>query len=675
MSAILGIFYLDGRPAEEATLRRMLPTLSHRGPDGSGLWVGDSIGLGHLMLWTTPESTKERLPYADRDSGLVITSDARVDNRDELLQLFNRSGRPAEEVSDSYLILRAYERWGTRCVEKLVGDYAFCIWNPREQQLFCARDPFATKHFYYYHRPGVAFAFASEIKALLSLPFVPNEINELAVAYHLLPIYDDKSITFYKGISRLPASQCLTIRRSGIAFSPSWKPDLSRELRLRSDDEYAEAFREVFQEAVSCRLRSCFPVGSMLSGGLDSSSVTCVAGQLLARQGNGPLKTFSAVWPSLADAHPKIDERRFMNAVINKGGFDPHFLHLDRLSPLTDWETINWHEDQPLSAPNMYMDWAIFKAARENGVRVLLGGTDGDTVVTYGYQDLAALVRRGRWVKLLRETHKLSRNRRQRSHSLERLLWIHGVRPAIAEIARHLSRVLRRRSPTAVNDSALLQCLSERPLSVEFAQRIDLNEHASNLFTELTSPLQTPREIHWADISSGNWAYILESFEKAAAAHQVEVRNPFFDRRLVEFCVALPPGQRLLGGYTRSILRRAMNNILPSEVQWRIDKGSLSAGVCTTLLEYERQKLEELVSGRGPIGEYLDLAALRVSYARYASNPTASEREAFWLMLAVNLSLWLSSAIGESADSLTRQTPMPHAWSSDTLEEVIVARH
>ena len=675
MSAILGIFHLDGHPAEEATLQRMLTTIAHRGPDGSGIWVNDSIGLGHLMLWTTPEATRERLPYIDRDSGLVITSDARIDNRDELLRLFNRSGRAPEEVSDSHLILRAYERWGTKCVEELVGDYVFSIWNPREQQLFCARDPFAAKHFYYYHRPGVAFAFASEIKALLSLPFVPRELNELAIAYHLLPIYDDKSITFYKGISRLPAAQCMTIRRSGMAFSSSWKPDLSRELRLRSDDEYAEAFREIFQEAVRCRLRSCSPVGSMLSGGLDSSSVTCVAGQLLAGQRNGPLKTFSATWPSLAKAHPKIDERRFMQAVIDRGGFDPHFLHLDRVSPLADWETIGWHEDQALSAPNMYLDWAIFKAARENGVRVLLGGTDGDTVVTYGYQDLAALVRRGRWVKLLREAHTLSRNRRQRSHSLKRLVWVHGVRPVMLEIGQHLSRVLRQRSPAAVDDTALLQCLTERPLSREFAQRIDLKERASSLFAELTSPWQTPREIHWADISSGNWAYILESFEKAAAAHQVEVRHPFFDRRLVEFCIALPPDQRLLGGYTRSILRRAMNNILPPEVQWRVDKGSLGAGVCATLFEFERQKLEELVSGRGPIGEYLDMSALRASHARYVSNPTGSEREAFWLMLAVNLSQWLSIASAEPVDCLPQQTPMPHRLSSDTPEEVGATRH
>jgi asparagine synthase (glutamine-hydrolysing) len=675
MSAILGVFYLDGRPAEEATLKRMVTTLSHRGPDGSGVWLNESIGLGHLMLWTTPESTKEQLPWADPASGLVITSDARIDNRDELLGLFHSRAALREEVSDSYLILRAYERWGAACVEKLVGDYAFCIWNPHEQRLFCARDPFATKHFYYYHRPGVAFAFASEIKALLTLPFIPKEVNELAIAYHLLPIYDDKVTTFYKNILRLPASACVSVDRSKMTFLPSWKPDLSRELRLRSDDEYAEAFRELFEEAVRCRLRSRFPVGSMLSGGLDSSSITSMAGRLLARQGNGPLKTFSAVWPSLAPAHPKIDERRFMQAVIDQGGFEPHFLHLDRMSPLADWETICWHEDQALSAPNMYMDWAIFKAARENGVRVLLGGTDGDTVVTYGYQDLAALVRRGQWIKLLREAHKLSRNRQQRSHSLKRLVWVHGILPTLLELRQHLSRALHQKPTSGVGEDLLREYLTARPLSHEFARRIGLNGHIANLFKDVSPQFRISRKSHWEDISSGNWAYILESFEKAAAAHCVEVRYPFFDQRLVQFCIALPPGQRLFDGYTRSILRRAMNNVLPREVQWRVDKGSLGAGVCVKLLEYERDRLEELVSGRGPIGDYLDVAALRVSYQRYVSNPTSSEREAFWLMLAANLGLWLTTVASESPPTRPEGGAVDIRMPSDTSEEAAVTSH
>jgi asparagine synthase (glutamine-hydrolysing) len=638
----------------------MLDTLTHRGRDGCGLWRQGSLALGHQMLWTTPESLDERLPYVDEESGLVITADARVDNRDELAALLGISRRAAE-LPDSHLILHAYERWGANCLERVIGDFAFAIWDPRAQRLFCARDRLGAKHFYYYDRPGSVLAFASEIKALLALPFVPRELDEFAVAYHLLPIYHDKAATFYRDVLRLPASECMTVSRERLVFSPSWEPDLGRELKLRSDGEYAEAFRERFAEAVRCRLRSHRPVGSMLSGGLDSSAITGVAGRILTGSGRGPLKTFSAVWPDIARTHRPIDERRFMDAVIAHGDYEPHDVRLDRVSPLSEWETIYWHQDHTLSAPNMYMDWAIFKAAHDSGVGVLLGGTDGDTVVSYGYQDFEILARRGRWLKLLREAWSLSRTMPGPAHSLGRLVWEHGFREAIPESIWRVWRRVRGRPADPLLESPLPAYAKRRPLSPEFVARIGLEERVASLSRDAFPPGISPREMHWRDISSGSWSYILESFEKAAAAHEVEVRYPFFDRRLIEFCLALPPGQRVNAGYTRSILRRAMHGIVPPEVQWRVDKGSLAAGVCLNLLEYERATLEDAVSSESEaIGRYLDLAALRASHARYIANPIAREREAFALMLAVTLGLWLRAAgFGAASGGSPTRPPGP----------------
>ena len=309
MSAIVALYHLDGHPVARADVDRMLAALRHRGRDGSGAWSDGPVGLGHRMLWTTPESLAERLPASDRRSGLVITADARVDNREELAEALGLSDRLVE-LADSALILAAYERWGDRVVDHVLGDYAFAIWDPRERTLFCARDPLAAKHFYYYHLPGRVFALASEIKALLALPFVPRELNELMVAHHLLPVYDDKVSTFYRDVLRLPADRVMTVGPRGIETRPSWSPDCARELRLRSDADYEEAFREVFGEAVRCRMRSAYPVGSMLSGGLDSSSVTVVAGQIASAEGARPVKTFSSVWPSIVAVDPRIDERR-----------------------------------------------------------------------------------------------------------------------------------------------------------------------------------------------------------------------------------------------------------------------------------------------------------------------------------------------------------------------------
>jgi asparagine synthase (glutamine-hydrolysing) len=645
MSAVFGIYYLDGRPVTEAELSSMTESLAHRGSDRSGIWSDGAAGLGHRMLWTTPESLHERLPLVDSTGHLAITADARIDNRDELMRLLGIGAAGPDRVSDSQLILAAYERWGEQCVSRLLGDFAFAIWDRRRQSLFCARDPMGVKHFYYYYSPGRAFVFASEIKGVLCLPFVPRRLNEVSIAYHLLPVYNDRTSTFYQEILRLPALHSMVVDRNGIRLQPAWSPDLSKELRLRSNEEYAEAFREVFTESVRCRLRSAFPVGSMLSGGLDSSSISCVARNLLAEEGKGPLHTFSAIWPSIAAISPKIDERPFMQAVIAMGGFDAHFIHADDISPLAEWSKIYWHEDSMLSAPNMYMDWAIFKSAHEHGARILLGGTDGDTVVSYGYEDLAEFARRGRWLTLLRESAALSKNMPKRSNNLRSLVWGEGFKPLIPEYVKQGWRVLRGKSGVLEKDSALPAYSRNRPINSEFVRRIGLEERLSALRHSLYSSKMTVQEAHWHDISSGDWAYILESFEKAGAAHSLEVRYPFFDRRLIEFCLSLPPGQRLHNGYTRSILRRAMSGVLPPMVQWRTDKGNLSAGVSLKLLEYEKETLEGLILGDPkPIQDYVDVPSLRAVYERYKANPLKSNDEAFSLMLVVTLGLWLRSA-------------------------------
>jgi asparagine synthase (glutamine-hydrolysing) len=548
-------------------------------------------------------------------------------------------GRCAE-ITDSELILSAYEKWGEGCVEHLIGDFAFCIWDSRTRSLFCARDPLGVKHFYYRHSPNGAFAFASEIKGLLALPFVPRRLNDLSIAYHLLPIYEDRTLTFYEGISRLPSTHTLLFDQNGIHLRRSWCPDLSKELRLKSNEEYAEAFREIFTESVRCRLRSAFPIGSMLSGGLDSSSITCTAGDLLKRQGNQSLHTFSAIWPSIAPVSPKIDERAFMEAVIDMGGFVPHYIHADDISPLIDWKKIYWHEDQTLSAPNMYMDWEIFKSAHQCGARVLLGGTDGDTVVSYGYQDLAAFAKSGRWLTLWRESRALSRNMPKRVHNLKTLVWGMGFKPIVPESVKKGWRLVRNK-PT-VRDSNLPAFSRKRPLNLEFTKRIQLEERLAALLGPDSA--QSSRECQWNDIASGDWSYILECFEKASAAHSIEVRYPFFDRRLVEFCLSLPAGQRLQGGYTRSILRRAMQGVLPPKIQWRTDKGNLSAGVCLKLLEFERATLDQLImQDSATIQDYIDITTLREIYDRYKTNPLACQEEAFSLMLIASLSLWLQS--------------------------------
>lgn len=623
MSGIAGIYYPHSRSVDRKDLERMVTILAHRGPDGADMWVEGSTGFGHRMLWTTPESLEEKLPLVNRTGDLALTADARIDNRDELLAALDFSGCTGKVITDSQLILKAYEQWGERCPEKLLGDFAFAIWDRRKQVLFCTRDHMGVKPFYYYQSDRV-FAFASEIKALLCLPEVPRRLNEVRVADYLVPILEDKVITFYKDILRLPPAHTMTVSRHGMSVRAYWSLDPMREIRYNSDAEYAEAFRDIFTEAVRCRLRSAFPLGSMLSGGLDSSSIVCVARKLLKENGHRGLHTFSAIFKDV----PECDERPYINSVLAQGGLEPHYVHADQLSPLADLDRVFWHEDEPFYAPNLFMHWGLYRAAQNQGTRILLDGIDGDTTVSHSLVYLAELVRTGQWTKLTKEVNGLSK-RFNRSHW--RVLWHYGLSPHVPEPIRSVWRIVRGRNRPAWTRNAIV--------NTEFARQIGLAQRIQDLLRDRSKPAQTSREDHLRRLTSGMVPFALEVADKAAASFSLEPRYPFFDKILVEFCLALPPEQKLQRGWTRMVLRRAMTNILPVEVQWREGKMDLSPVLHRALLAFERELLEDVVlHDVKAIENYVDTVALRKAYQRYVSLGTD---DSLTVWKVATLALWL----------------------------------
>jgi asparagine synthase (glutamine-hydrolysing) len=643
MSAIFGFCHFDGKPVNRTVLEQMGRILAHRGADGVGLWSEKNVCLGHRMLWTTPESLSEHLPLRNEESNTIITADARLDNREELIASLPLRNGKAADSTDAELILAAYNRWGEGCLQRLLGDFSFVIWDPRRQTFFCARDPLGVKHLYYHHSAGRVFAFASELKAILCLAEVPKRLNEQTIADHLLPFYEDRVSTPYQDIVRLPAAHFLVVNQSGLRLEQYWMPDLSRELHLRSQEDYAEAFREVFQKAVRCRLRSAFPVAAMLSGGLDSSSIACVASDELARDGRGPLHTFSGIFPSVAEVSPKIDERAYAEAVVAKGGIEPHFVRVDDFSPLRDLKKILWHLDNSLPATNMYLDWAIFKEAQKHGVRVLFSGNDGDSVVSFGTDDFREYARRGQWFSLMREATSLARRSKKPYRMFKKLVWRDGFRTLVPESAKHYWRLLHGRAMTADIPALPSYCTSSL-INQQFADRLSLTDRVSELQDQSYPPQRTTREHHWNCISSGMDHFLLESFEKTGGAFSLEMRYPFFDRRVVEFCLALPPGQRLRSGWTRWILRRSMEGILPPKVQWRVGKADMSANFKLKLLEHEKETLDRVILKSSDIlAPYVDIQKLRQAYAKFLANPMLCQSESFHIALVVNLSEWLTN--------------------------------
>ena len=651
MSAIFGLFYRRDHTADTSALPRMASALEHRSQDGQATWRDGAVGLGHGALFTTPESLRDRQPLVRHSGALVLTADARIDNRTALIATLGLNHLPADKIADSEILLAAYERWDERCPSYLLGDFAFAIWDGQRQTLFCARDHLGVKPFYYY-RSEALFAFAAEIKALLALPEVPRRVNEHVLADHLLGDHDNVTDTFFCDIVRLPAGHCMSVSSDATRLWPYWVLETSHELRLKSDAAYAEAFRDVFSEAVRCRVRSAFPVGSMLSGGLDSSSIACVARDLLQREARGPLHTFSAVWPSLAEVAPHSDERRYVEAVIADGGMVPHYIHADTLSPLADLERVIWNQDEVHLGFNLYMDWSIFNAAGQNGVRVLMSGHDGDTTVSYGFEHLAELARRGHWLKLVQSAQALGRVNPKLPPRTT--IWQFGILPLVPQSARQIWRKLRRISPPPLGFDAFL--------APAFAQRVGIAERRQEAFEASAGIAIATREEHRLGILGGLNVHAFETFDKAASVNGVEPRYPFYDRRVVEFCLALPTGQKLHQGWTRSILRRAMEGILPPSVQWRKGKSDISANFKQGMLRDDRARLEQAVlHDPALIAPYFDIDALRAAYGRYEKQPLAHDKEALALFLAVITDQWLRGI--DQAAPTTAAVGLTHASS------------
>jgi asparagine synthase (glutamine-hydrolysing) len=671
VSAIFGIFRLDGKAVSRDEVASMSERLAHRGSDGCGLWTRGAAGLGHRMLHTTPESIGERQPWELPDAGLVVAADARIDNRSELISALNGSVRVAGAApTDSQLILAAYQRWGEECANRLLGDFAFAIWDGRDQSLFCARDPMGVKPFYYY-RSDRLFVFASEIKGLLSLPEVPRRLNELQLACYLEARLDDTEMTFYEGILRLPAATHLRVRPAGVRATGYWTLDAIPEFRLRGDREYADAFREIFTEAVKCRVRSAFPVGSTLSGGLDSSSIACTARAVLAPQRAPPLHTFSAVFPNLPEDERRVaDESRYIDTVVASGGFVPHRIEADRLTPLQDLPEVLWHQDEAPVGYNLYMHWALYGEAEKAGVRVFLDGFDGDACVGFGLDRLAQMAREDQWAELESEIRALCETYREtgarpelfaRKHAALHLdesakRWRWGIwRRAARELARRFGipwreLLIRHALRPLVPEPVLrawqrLRGHDPQPslVSPHFARRLHLVERGAALDRRTKRPPASHTEAHWRGVRSPLYQYVLEMADKAAARFRLEPRYPFFDRRLIEFCVALPLEQRLSHGWTRVILRRAMAGALPPEVQWRAVKQDLLPNFSRGLRGSDRALVERAVARPSPqLGNYVNWPALGEAYHRFAAGRRISgQDDAGAMYRAAVLTHWL----------------------------------
>jgi asparagine synthase (glutamine-hydrolysing) len=600
MSGIAVIWNRDGRPVDRAQLVQMTQLMKHRGPDGERHWFQGPVAIGHRALNTTPESGSDRLPLPDEASGLCLTFDGRIDNREELKSLLDMAG--ADAITDAELILGAYRKWGEDCPEHLLGDFAFAIWDERRKRLFCARDFLGVRPLFHAIL-GDTFVCASEVQALFALPGLKRELNLPVVSARLLRKCIEFDDTLYLGISRLPVAHCLTVTRESIRLRRYWDIDPARETRYRSDDQYAEHFRELFFQSVRGRMRSSEPIAAMLSGGLDSSSIVSVAQVIRKEQkiDQPDFQTFSMVFDRLS----LCDERPFINEVVRKSGAKANFHVGDRNLDEAAIARRGIYPGLLYSPQGMFLG-EMFKGIKARKFPVLLDGTGGDELAGNGFYHLSELMLGGKWLSLSALVREYAANYKM---SAWRLFFGHVLRPSIPVSVKRVYRLFIPRDEMSNSFARLV-----REDALERTGARERIEHPAKIPDFLEPMLADMYEA----IFTGWGPVLTEWYELLVSFAGIELRQPFRDKRLLEFALSLPPSQLWRDGRSRIAFRNAMKDLLPEKVLLRRGKGAFlqlyGAVLAGSQAREVRSLLEDSVLARLGL---VDADALRDLVERY----------------------------------------------------------
>lgn len=567
MSAICGFVNLNNRPAAAEVGAAMINKLMIYPADSSNQWYGGQVFLGCHHQIVTPESRREKLPFTDSDSELTITADAIIDNRQELLQLLAIHGAQSPAVTDSQLILLAYRKWGAHCPAYLCGDFAFAIWNSREQELFCARDHVGTRTFYYTEQAD-RLAFCTVMKPLLSLPQVSSALNDQWLADFLsIPTVSHElnyNHTIYQEIKQLAPAHSLILRPGGVLqIQKYWNPLNLPKIKFQTEAEYHAAFRKIFSEAVRCRTRSVGSVGIMLSGGLDSGAVSCVAAGQLREQGER-LQAFSSIpmqgYTDWLSAEFIADESPYIEAVREHcGNIDVTYCRSEGRNSVSDIAKFLSLLEQPYKVvENLFWLDNIIAAALKKECRVLLGGQFGNSTISYGNFSTQAftLYKQGRIISLYKEItaycrlHGLSRKKFSKYIFKQFLSQLYPL--SIFSLKKE--NALSKSKTTLINPQLARRC--------HVGRRLKKAGYAS------TSPrFYTLSAYRRLILNSPAFSHIGAIETKLSLAYGVAQRDPTRDKRLIEFCFRLPGSLFVQEGQERLLVRKALAGILPDKVR------------------------------------------------------------------------------------------------------------
>jgi asparagine synthase (glutamine-hydrolysing) len=558
MRALCGLFAPPDVPVSRREIETLVAAMAVCPTDRLTCWCERNAALAHFAQFVLPEDRSEDQPCADARRGVVLVTDAQLDNRAELAASFGWNAAEAGTRPDSAFVLAAYARWGEQSPRQLAGSFAFAAWHPREQRLFAAIDPLGMRQLYFTAQGG-RFAFASTLRALLALPHVPDEIDDDAFAAHVARLPLVRPGTLYRGIERLQPGHCLHASAAGWRLTQYWNPDPARELRLGSDADYRAAFGAELERAIRAALaRRDGAVATLLSGGLDSTAVTALAGRALAARGER-LQAFHQTRP-LANRYRQsgreLDETPFVAALrAHAPSIDFHLLGPEaRPAPFSAWDDFFDVHRVPFRGLLSEPDASLEAELDRRGIGLVLDGLGGNYLVSVECQAegyLASLALSGRWQTWWRELRAHQRVHGGRVRNLVRRSWLNPLFAGAAEPPgreRLLQPAFRAR--TQIDDRRREAVAARRRLAGDFRAQL----HRVLTEVAVQQHVASPAVI---------WPF--RATRRSA--------SPLLDVRLNEFCLALPPNQQIRDGWDRRLVRETLRGLVPDSVRLRTSRG------------------------------------------------------------------------------------------------------
>ncbi len=526
-------------------IEKMNDSLIHRGPDGFGAWLNHekNVGFGHrrLSILDLSDNGAQPMHLSDR---YTITYNGEIYNFKEIREELISQGYSFRSETDTEVILVAFHVWGQECLHKFDGMFAFAIYDQSTKKIFCARDRFGEKPFYYAFYQN-QFFFGSEMKALWAAGVPKNANNKMLyrfLGHDLVENPRDQSETFYLKIHKLKAGHFFYLTDERPIQQKQYWFIQKKTFRNIEAPQIETEFRELLEKSIQRRLRSDVKVASSLSGGLDSSAIVALVSNL--QKGNA---TFSARFPG----SPK-DEGKFINLVQQKFqtqhfdipvSEDQFIAHLDKLI---------YHQEEPFQTGSIYAQYAVYERAKKEGYTVLLDGQGADELLCGYDKDFKYYLKEIRHSKGQVDRYKAAIL--ENHNYTVKLQTKDKIFAAVPEIYRKMAGFKSRMTVKKLHG---------------------MNEEYTHAFADKTSPFQEFNDLKSMlayELSTQGIEKLLKFADRNSMAHSVEVRLPFLSHELVEFIFSLPSHQFLKNGWSKAILRNAMNGILPNEITFRKDK-------------------------------------------------------------------------------------------------------